>query len=92
MNQEMTITLQHILNSLEFPSFICEENKVILTNKIFESQKFEKTCCLNYWKKKHFSLQKTKINDNLYLCQLTSDEVKMLKQCTQELAKAVNLL
>ena len=86
------VTLQHVMNSLEYPSFICDENKVILVNSHFENKKLEKSCCEDYWKKRNFLLQKTQINKNLYLCQLIPDEVKMLKNCTQQLTKAMALL
>jgi hypothetical protein len=92
MNQEMMITLQQVLNSLESPAFICDEKSVILVNDIFMAEKYEKTFCKDYWEKRNFTFQKTKINDCLYLCQIMPDEIKMLKTCTRQLAQAVNLL
>jgi len=92
MSTEMMIMLQQVLNSLDYPSFVSNGDEVILTNEIFKANKMEKSCCDAYWKKNNLILQKTSINDGLYLCQLIPDEIKMLKKCTKKLAQAVNLL
>lgn len=92
VSQEMIRTLQSVINLLDNPAYLKNEQGVLLVNDLFQSHGFCADNCEDQIAHQNFKINSKKINNNLTLCEIIPDEIQILKESTKKLAQAMTLL
>ena len=88
MSQQIRKTLQAILDAIEHPCCIKENNMIVLTNVEFIKGDFD----LDKLDKKTFYVEEKNLDKNLKICEIKLNELKKLSECRQKITQALALL
>lgn len=86
MSQEILITLQTMLNSLNNPAYLIQNNEIILINESY------KKITKNEKQFKKYAKEVKVISEDIQLIEIVPNDIKTLKDCTQAITKAMALL
>ena len=92
MTHELKITLQSILDSIANPAFIKQNGTILLTNEVFNQKILNLKNLEKQVKDCECFIDEKDINNNMKLCEVVDNDIKLLQMSKQNLATAIALL
>lgn len=92
MSQKMKRTLQAILDCIENPAFIQDNNVNIFTNDAFSNQGFTLENYESIARDRNLRIKTKVLDDGLVLCELLDNDIYLLQLSQKNLNRAMALL
>lgn len=92
MSQKMKRTLQAILDSIDNPAFIKNNDKILMSNRLFNICGFTEQNFNQMMIDEDLKLKEKKLEDDLVLCELMDCDLYLLQISRTNITKAMALL
>lgn len=86
MSKETKMILQSIIDSINHPAFVEQNNKIILSNQSF-TKKFNDS-----FNKESYQIFEKSINDHTKICEIKEDQIAIIERQRKQLALAMEKL